>query len=146
MQGEVKGDGGVMSVIKKIEKLSDYKINTGLETYEGFRVETDSGFIEILVEDQLSCCEEWGSIISNDDLSFFVGAEIISKRFVNNDTYDDCEIIKEKVEWIEVLDCAFIDLETTKGKLQLAVYNNHNGYYGHNIKIIENGITYLLKE
>ena len=30
----------------------------------------------------------------------------------------------------------FINVETTKGLLQFAAYNEHNGYYGHGVKLV----------
>ena len=35
-------------------------------------------------------------------------------------------------------DCMFINLETNKGTLQLTVYNQHNGYYEHSVRILKN--------
>jgi hypothetical protein len=37
----------------------------------------------------------------------------------------------------------FITFETSNGTLQLAVYNEHNGYYGHNCYIKSNLMTEL---
>ena len=40
----------------------------------------------------------------------------------------------------------FINIETSKGTLQFAVYNCHNGYYGHAVKVISEQLnveTYL---
>lgn len=30
----------------------------------------------------------------------------------------------------------FINVETTKGLLQFVAYNEHNGYYGHEVKLV----------
>ena len=30
----------------------------------------------------------------------------------------------------------FINVETTRGLLQFAAYNEHNGYYGHEVKLV----------
>lgn len=40
-------------------------------------------------------------------------------------------------------DCIFVDIKTDCGTLQLAVYNSHNGYYGHEVLIRENNVEYL---
>ena len=32
-------------------------------------------------------------------------------------------------------DCVFLVLQTSKGELDFAVYNCHNGYYGHEVVV-----------
>ena len=32
----------------------------------------------------------------------------------------------------------FVDFVTDRGTFQLAVYNSHNGYYGHGILVLKN--------
>lgn len=129
--------------IESIEDIPDLggKSMPGLESYnnyEGFKIKTNKREIYILVSNGSSCCENWGHIASEDDTKSFIGAEIIKYRCVDNADYKDCELTKKNAgEYVDVYDCAFIDLETSRGTLQFAVYNSHNGYYGHDIRIVE---------
>ena len=36
----------------------------------------------------------------------------------------------------------FIDINTSVGKLQFAIYNTHNGYYGHEVEIKSTQLTH----
>lgn len=121
--------------ILKIEKFEDLNIEKdGCSKYDGFKIETNSGDFIVAVSSSQSCCENWGQITSADNLDDFIGAEIANYRFDDSDNYQDCEILKNKFEdYVDVLDCAFISLETDRGLLQFAVYNHHNGYYGHHV-------------
>ena len=98
----------------------------------GYRIATDRTVIEFGISTCHQCCERWGYFSSDDDLGRFVGKEI-----------SDIELYSEKEgsygipEDAEDLECGgicFITVRLTDGdSFQLAVYNAHNGYYGHDI-------------
>ena len=70
---------------------------------------------------------------SEDDFGSFIGSEL--KNVYVTDT--ELETIVPKME--ENLDAGsamFINVETTRGLLQFAAYNEHNGYYGHGVRLI----------
>ena len=99
-------------------RLGIIQIMSGLmggASYDGYKVKTES----------------WGYFYLNDDEQEFIGSEL---RAVN---LTDKALNKKKVDesgYYE--DCGgiqFVDFETDKGTLQFAVYNAHNGYYGHPI-------------
>lgn len=144
--------------IKKIEEVKDIKLgNTGdmygkngarlsvsgmlnslcgYSTYDGYKVETDKNEFYILIENDQCCCEDWGYITTNDDINDFIGKTI--KSVVFTDTQLGNKEIKE-LEYVEKNEIQFVNFKTTDGDtLQLAVYNSHNGYYGHNIIIAKN--------
>lgn len=100
--------------------------------YDGFRIKTTNGNVEIGIENNLNCCESFGTMASNDNFSDFYGAEILEIKYTreNNKLLETFEL-KLSEQCIELQDILFITLETTKGTLQFAVYNVHNGYYGH---------------
>lgn len=89
--------------------------------YEGLIIETDKGIIKLIITNGQCCCEHWGTLFfeTPDDISQFIGAEIIQ--------IEDINIKREE----------FIDNETQlrittdKGIIQYAIYNEHDGYYGH---------------
>ncbi|HZL05669.1 MAG TPA: hypothetical protein VFE45_09675 [Coriobacteriia bacterium] len=97
---------------------------------DGYKVTTDAHVFVVAIDNGQSCCESWGYIASDDDFGKFIGREL---REVN---LTDTSCMKEGIEELESLDeggVQFVDFVTDRGVLQLAVYNGHNGYYGHGI-------------
>ena len=119
-------------IIKNIETIENVELENDLKSYDGYKVTTDQTNIFILISNRQYCCEGWGYLSSDDDLSQFMGAEL---KEVN---LTDTGLNKINVEklWINEGGIQFVDFVTNKGTFQLAVYNGHNGYYGHFIKVI----------
>lgn len=129
--------------IEEFDDLNLVKDGWG-SNYEGYKIITKEKEFVIAVDNDQSCCEDWGSITSADNLQDFIGANILDFRCIDNADYNEIELTKNHAgEYVDVYDCAFIDFETDKGKLQFAVYNHHNGYYGHDIVIQQNDINIL---
>ena len=106
--------------------------------FEGFKIVTDKKEFVIGVSNEHNCCESWGHISSEENFDNFIGAEVIDYKCKDNAEYTDIELTKKNAgDCVDVYDCAFIDFNTSKGQLQFAVYNHHNGYYGHDIKVLE---------
>lgn len=125
-------------IIKSIEEVDGYKPDhQSYKSYEGYRIATNKQEIFILISDQSSCCESWGHFSNHDDLDDFIGAELKTVGIVDN-----ClSTLEYHLDSVKNLDCGeamFVNLETTKGTLQLTVYNSHNGYYSHEIIIRAN--------
>jgi hypothetical protein len=106
---------------------------------DGYEVKTEKHTIRVLIDNGQSCCESWGYFSSDDDLSGFVGADLrdieltdkaLKVESLPNDvvSYDD----KTKID-IYGGGIQFVTFKTDRGDFQLAVYNSHNGYYGHGI-------------
>lgn len=115
-----------MEKILRIEETNWKNNKDDWSGFEGFQIITDEQTIKVGVSDSQSCCESFGCIITNDETPDFIGAEILSITRV------DTALKSHDV--FESLDCGdvmFINIETTKGLLQFAAYNSHNGYYGH---------------
>lgn len=116
---------------------------SGIRDMDGYKVETNSEMILVLIDNQQSCCENWGYMASDDDLSSFVGAtlrdiELTDKRLETWSLTDDekkSEEDRKKHGWKEYDEggIQFVTFKTSHGDFQLAVYNGHNGYYGHEI-------------
>lgn len=106
-------------------------------SYDGFKIHTDSQIIEIGIDNGQSCCEEWGCIVSEDDLTSFIGSIIneikITDTALNTKTFieEDCET-----------QIMFVTIETSNGPLQFAFYNSHNGYYGHTAFVKSTQLNY----
>ena len=100
----------------------------------GYQVTTNQHQYRVLIRDQPSCCEQWGYITSEDDLSGYVGSTLLAVKLT--DTALRTAVMQELEE--TDFDCGgiqFVDFVTDKGVFQLAVYNSHNGYYGHRVRI-----------
>jgi len=129
--------------ILKIEEIFNFKPDiesSWYSTFDGFRITTDSKVFELLISNGQDCCEDFGSIVSEDNLDDFIGSEIKDFKCVDSADYNDIPLFKKAnndSEYVDVFDCAFIDFNTNKGTIQFAVYNHHNGYYGHDIVINE---------
>lgn len=95
------------------------------DSFDGYVVTTTRQTIEIGVSNFRDCCESWGYVTSDDKLQDYVGAYLTGIAVV--DTALDTMIVPGFYEG----NIMFVNLETSIGLLQLAVYNAHNGYYGH---------------
>lgn len=115
--------------IKEVDNIS-IKSSSWHTYYEGYIVKTEDKEYKVLISNSQSCCESFGYLQSEDDLAEFIGAELFSVQTT------DVALVKEDVEYgYGNGDIMFVDFNTNKGTFQLAVYNAHNGYYGHGIII-----------
>lgn len=103
---------------------------------DGYRVTTDEHVIHVLISNYQNCCEDWGYMTSDDDLTGYVGARL--KRIHLTDTALNKQVVEDTAPYgFDEGGIQFVDLVTNRGTLQLAVYNGHNGYYGHSILIVK---------
>jgi hypothetical protein len=129
--GPMTGEGGGRKGISQMLGML-----SGHDSMEGYRVVTTEHELLILIDNQSSCCESWGHVASDDDLASFVGSDLLEVRLT--DTALNQVIIDKHgcAEYgFDEGGIQFVDLVTSRGKLQLAVYNAHNGYYGHGIVV-----------
>lgn len=101
------------------------------DTNKGFLIVTSEQSISLEMDMESQCCERFGYFFSNDVLSEFIGATVSEIRLV------DTELNSKKLveERITRGDCMFVNIITDRGILQFTAYNEHNGYYGHYVKI-----------
>lgn len=104
--------------------------------YDGYEIMTDRQSIKILIGNGQCCCENWGYLSSEDDFKDFIGAELLKITETNT-----ALITKDLPEYFDEGDIIFVNLETSNGTLQFAVYNVQNGYYGHSVKIISDSLN-----
>ena len=106
------------------------------EVFKGFYIKLDNNMeLYFGIKRDRLCCEEVGVYITPDeseDLNKYIGSELLN--------YDKLvelylPIKKEKVEdsYSREKLSTFIDVETSAGKLQLTLYNEHNGHYAHKV-------------
>ena len=124
--------GKIVSIEESTMPTSKYA------SQDGYIINTDSGnTIWIGIYNGQCCCENWGYMTSEDNLEEFIGAEVYSVNRV------DTALNVETVLDTDYGDTMFVNLETSKGTLQFVMYNEHNGYYGHEASVIINGTTIL---
>lgn len=107
--------------------------NGGWNRYEGFQINTTKQRISIGIANEGSCCEVFGHVASEDDFSKFAGADLLGISIT--DTALNTKVAEEIKQDEEHHNSMFVNLETSVGTLQFAVYNNHNGYYGHSVRV-----------
>lgn len=123
-----------MEIIKNIKEVSDvYFNNDKWDTYDGYCIETDSRQLYFVIDNVQGCCEKWGYLSSEDDFGSFIGSEL--KNVYVTDTKLET-IVPKMEEDLDAGSAMFINVETTKGLLQFAAYNEHSGYYGHGVKLV----------
>jgi hypothetical protein len=124
---QMEGKGGRLGMSQMITALCGYS------DMDGYKVETENHVIHVLIDNGQSCCESWGYFESEDDLQAFVGAELkeinLTDKALNQQKFEQSGYYEDSGG------IQFVDFVTDKGTFQLAVYNAHNGYYGHGIVI-----------
>jgi hypothetical protein len=84
------------------------------------------------------CCEDFGYFTTQDDIKDYIGANLLDIREVwGEDVVFSKSVLEEEIP--PGADVMFINIETSKGTLQYAIYNEHNGYYGHSVKVYMDG-------
>jgi hypothetical protein len=116
--------------MERIIKIEEFEESN--PEYMGYCIHTDEQQILILVSTGQGCCESTGYVCSEENLDDFIGADIIDIEIT--DTALNSRVL-ERSETFEG-GVMFLNVKTTKGVLQFVVYNDHNGYYGHDAKII----------
>lgn len=120
--------------ITAIREVHDIKpSNNKYQSYDGFEIETEDQTIQVLIDNEQSCCENWGYLSSDDDLEDFVGATLVDIRLTDTGLN---ERMVEAGQYLDEGDIIFVTFRTDRGVFQLAVYNGHNGYYGHHVRIV----------
>lgn len=106
----------------------------GGRSMDGFEVVTDKHRFLVLIDNGQSCCEDWGYICSEDDTEYFIGSELREVRCTDT-TLKQATLNKADPDGygFDRGGIQFVDFVTNNGTFQLAVYNSHNGCYGHGI-------------
>lgn len=143
-----------METIKSITEVKDVKQATmgvgggftnllgalsGWSEYDGYAVETDEQTIYVLIDNGQSCCEQFGYLASDDDLDAFIGAELRELAIVD-EALNTRMVEAEATAKSDDGGIVFVNFVTDRGVLQLAAYNDHNGYYGHEVHILSKQI------
>lgn len=116
---------------------------------EGYQVRTTEHVYQVLISNERECCEYSGYFATEDPLIDFVGAVLdhIAVTDVGRETLvltDALKTLQDKDLDIDPNQIQFVTFYTNHGIFQLAVYNYHNGYYGHDV-LVRRDDTVLLK-
>ena len=126
------------------ERITEIREYSGQHEYcveGGFQIVTTEQTITLAIDDEASCCEQWGYFLTEDDPSKFVGAELRGVRLTDvNRSHRKFETDwnaeeDENTVHLDDGEVMFADIETDRGILQFVAYNAHNGYYGHTARI-----------
>ena len=123
--------GARLGIVSAIDSLK------GCGGYDGYLVETETDKFYILISNGQNCCEDWGYLDTNDNSKKFIGSELLNVSIVDQE-YNKKFLMEADFSVEEENQICFVTFETDKGDFQLAVYNSHNGYYGHDIIIVKN--------
>jgi hypothetical protein len=130
--------------MEQILKIEEYQEKVQWSNMSGYAITTNEQVIKLLIDDEQSCCENFGYFMSEDDFNDFIGAQLIDVRITDTELKEgllekrDLDIESEYFEG----DVMFVDIVTSKGTLQFVAYNEHNGYYGHEAKVISKQINH----
>lgn len=128
-----------MEKILRIEEASFKTKENDRQTFVGYQIITDQQTIKVGISDGRCCCEDFGYLITNDEIKDFIGANLISVSIV------DRALNNKKIEQLEYLysgGAMFVNLETSNGILQLVAYNAHTGYYGHDAVLVSKQLNH----
>jgi hypothetical protein len=92
-------------------------------TWKGIRIFTTKQMITMAIENTTLCCEEWGIDITYPIASNMIGLEIIDAPRWQQD-----QITGEKT-------IVSIAVPTVYGNIVISAWNDHNGYYTHNVQV-----------
>jgi hypothetical protein len=133
----------VGAIITGIDGITGYKPDPAkrYDSYEGYHLRTSKGDVWLLIDDEQNCCERFGFFSTPDDPQSFVGARITGIAVVTegDSGYDYADHVSDVCDYNRAV---FVNVDTDIGQLQLAVYNAHNGYYGHDVKVVGGGVNY----
>lgn len=126
-----------MEKIISIEE-KNFETRNPYRQFTGYIITTTEQIIKVGIESEQQCCECWGYLIMNDSVDDFIGSELVDVRIV------DTSLNNRKIDEIEGSECSaiFVNLETSKGTMQIVAYNDHNGFYGHLVTVISDQLKF----
>ena len=124
----------ILSIEDKCFERRDQKY---LNSYDGYVIQTSNRVVLAGIDNIQSCCERYGYITSHDDPSEFIGAELLDIR-ITDSLLNSIELPEDVYEDSAI----FITFITSRGDFQLVVYNEHNGYYSHEVFVSSNQLNY----
>lgn len=117
-----------MEKITSIKEIYDYRINSESLDVDGWEITTNKQIIIVGISSGKSCCENYGTMSTLDNVNDFIGETLIdiclTKKDLTSLSLDNC---------CDDDDSMFVTFKTSNGPFQFVLYNSHNGYYGHSV-------------
>lgn len=108
-------------IIKSIKAVNGIKNKHGM--MEGYTVFTDKHEYLMIIDEKICCCGIWKCFESEDDLQYFVGADLINVQLT--DTLLNKAKLKELDNiYLECTEIQLINFETDRGVFQLPAYRH----------------------
>ena len=114
------------------------------KNFSGYRIKTTKQNIKLLMETTQQCCENAGYFISQENFDEFIDAEVYNVK-LTDDCLNEAMLKQHDINPSDKYfrgGLMFVNLETSAGTLQFTAYNEHNGYYGHEAKVISSQLKY----
>jgi len=131
--------------MEQIIEIKDYSAKESeYSSVAGFKVLTTEQSIRLFIDNDSSCCESWGWFWCNDNPQDFIGAGVIGIS-VTDSALNEAIMKKNELDTSEKYfegGVMFVNIETDRGVLQFVAYNQHNGYYSHEAKVISKQLNY----
>ena len=130
--------------MEKILKIEEHYEGERWSRMAGYIITTTEQVIKLLIDDEGQCCENWGYFMSEDDINDFVGADLLDIKITDTELREgllEQHELDVNDRWFEG-GVMFVDIITSNGVLQFVAYNEHNGYYGHEAKVISKHLNH----
>lgn len=130
--------------MEKILKIEEHYEGERWSRMAGYIITTTEQVIKLLIDDEGQCCENWGYFMSEDDINDFVGADLLDIKITDTELREgllEQHELDVNDRWFEG-GVMFVDIITSNGVLQFVAYNEHNGYYGHEAKVISKQLNH----
>ena len=130
-----------MEEIKEIKEISEGK---NYNSFSGYLIRTNEQEIKMLISGGQQCCECWGYFLTEDDVESFIGSDFLGLSLTDT-SLNEAKMEENDVgkgQWYEG-GIMFVDIKTNKGVLQFVAYNQHNGYYGHEAKVVSRDLNHI---
>lgn len=136
--------------ITAINEIHDWKQNDDdydWLKFDGYEIATDQQHILLLITGDQQCCESFGYLLTEDDPSKFIGATLLGVDRIDMARNEKTVFLRRALGWedyydLDEGDAMFVNVKTDRGTLQFVAYNAHNGYYGHEVRIISRDLNY----
>lgn len=135
-------------LLREVERTDEVIINIQRRSvlsrgnYEGFLIRTNYQDIEIGITRERSCCELHG-YFDSEPPAFYIGAHFRGIELTDTEliTHFHTQGHREASRMNEYGGVMFVNIKTDRGVYQVAVYNWHNGYYGHDVYVHSQQLT-----
>lgn len=134
-----------MKTMEKILKIEQHSERERWSRMDGYAITTDNQVIKLLIDSDQSCCENFGYFMSEDDLERFIGSNLIDIT-ITDTALNTHKLLNNNLDaeppYVYEGGIMFVNIHTSGGVLQFVAYNEHNGYYGHEAKVISQQLNH----